>query len=73
MTGRAGTASGCTQSATPCSFADIQAKLPDTASILTLQVTKGSDHEWQGAVDAVRINTRVADFESNGVTVSNVQ
>jgi hypothetical protein len=70
LTGRAGTATGCvTVSATSgCTFDDIKDRLPD-ATIFTLAVNKGRDFEWQGAVDALRVNERVADFEEGGVII----
>ncbi len=72
LTGAAGTAIGCTQ-ATTCSLADVKTKLNDggdAATILTLMVNKGRDSAyWTGAVDALRVNNRVADFEVGGITV----
>jgi hypothetical protein len=70
MTGAAGTATGCNQTTT-CSFTQMQAALADggdAATILTVGVTKGRDFEWQGAIDGLRINSQVFDFEANGVT-----
>lgn len=70
LTGRAGTATGCgSPSATDgCTFDQIKDRLPD-ATILTLMINKGRDFEWQGAVDALRINSRIADFEEGGVII----
>ena len=70
MTGAAGTATSCSQAAT-CSFAQMQTALADggdAATILTVGVTKGRDFAWQGAIDGLRINSRVFDFEANGVS-----
>jgi hypothetical protein len=70
MTGAAGTATGCNQTTT-CTFTQMQAALADggdAATILTVGVTKGRDFAWQGAIDALRINSQVFDFEANGVT-----
>ena len=70
MTGAAGIATGCNLTTT-CSFAQMQSRLADggdAATILTLGVTKGSDYAWQGAIDGLRINSQVFDFEANGVT-----
>jgi hypothetical protein len=39
----------------------------DPATILSAAVTKGRDYAWQGAVDGLRINGTVFDFEENGV------
>jgi hypothetical protein len=70
LTGRAGTATGCaTISATSgCTFDEIKDRVPD-AAILTVAVNKGRDFEWQGAVDALRVNESVADFEEGGVII----
>jgi hypothetical protein len=76
LTGAAGTATGCTQAAT-CSFAQVKEKLDDggePAQIGTLMVNKGTDSvDFQGAVDALRVNGRVADFEEGGVVIKNAQ
>jgi hypothetical protein len=70
LTGAAGTATNCNQTTT-CTFAQVKAALGQGtgATILTAQITKGRDFEWQGAVDALRINAQVFDFEASGVTV----
>ncbi|WRZ94782.1 hypothetical protein OHB54_40565 [Streptomyces sp. NBC_01007] len=55
--------------ATPCNFYDLQVSLDDggdTPSILTVAVSKGRDHLWTGAVDGLRLNQYVYDFESSG-------
>ena len=70
MTGAADTAPLCNLT-TPCSFAQIQAKLADgddAATILTVGVTKRRDFAWQCANHALRINAQVFDFEGNGVS-----
>ena len=70
MTGAAGTVTGCNQTTT-CSFAQMQTALGDggdPATILTVGVTKGRDFAWQGAIDGLRINAQVFDFEANGVS-----
>jgi hypothetical protein len=71
LTGAAGTATGCNIS-TPCSFAGVQSALNDggasgPATIYTVAVSKGRDFEWQGAIDGLRINNEVFDFELFGV------
>jgi len=64
---------GCGQSGTPCSFDDLQTKIAaapgyeNMAVSLSLAVGKGKDHQWQGAVDALRYNNEVYDFEPFGV------
>jgi hypothetical protein len=70
LTGEEGVATGCDLNVTLCSFADLMTALNDggdPAVIFTVQVTKGSDHPFSGAVDALRINNTVYDFEPNGV------
>ena len=70
LTGAAGTATGCLIG-TPCTFAALQTALADggdLATILTVQVTKGRDFSYQGAVDGLRINDRLFDFEEKGVS-----
>lgn len=66
FTGGFGTDSGCNQT-TMCSFAAAKAVAPD-ATILTVAIDKGRDDAWQGAVDGLRINNQVFDFEQTGVT-----
>ncbi|MEU9976790.1 hypothetical protein [Streptomyces sp. NPDC051014] len=69
LTGSAGTATGCTLS-TPCSFAGLKAALNDGGAEPTaysVAVVKGRDYMWIGAVDGLRINRTVYDFEADGV------
>jgi|tagenome__1003787_1003787.scaffolds.fasta_scaffold20978351_3 hypothetical protein len=71
LTGAAGTATGCTQ-ASLCTLSEVKAALAadnngTAASILSVGVTKGRDFEFQGAVDGLRINNQVFDFELFGV------
>ena len=40
----------------------------DPATVLSVAITKGRDQEWHGAVDGLRINGTVYDFEESGVT-----
>jgi hypothetical protein len=65
FTGSTGTVTGCTLAA-PCTLAAIKAAAPD-ATISTLSVGKGSDYVFQGAVDDLRVNGSVYDFEPFGV------
>jgi hypothetical protein len=70
LTGPAGPATGCDANGTLCSFADLMTALNDggdPAVIFTVQITKGRDFAFSGAVDALRINDVVYDFEPNGV------
>ena len=75
LSGAEGAATGCSQ-ATPCTFTAIQDALdegtpgvpdPDPATIYTAQIFKGRDFSFSGAVDALRINNKVYDFEPFGV------
>lgn len=69
LTGAAGTATNCNQTTT-CTFAEVKTALAQGtgATILTAGVTKGRDLAWQGAIDALRVNNQVFDFEETGVT-----
>jgi hypothetical protein len=51
-----------------CTIAEAKSNFPN-AVLLTVAVGKGRDAEWQGAVDALRINNEVFDFEEHGVSV----
>jgi hypothetical protein len=69
------TATGCTQALT-CSLADAKQALVDendgsgAATINTVAVAKGRDDAWVGAVDGLRINATVYDFEPYGVVAT---
>jgi hypothetical protein len=75
--GSVATATGCTQALT-CSLADAKQALVDqndgsgAATIDTIAVSKGRDNAWAGAVDNLRINDKVYDFEPWGVQAHNV-
>lgn len=67
FTGLAGSATGCNQ-ATTCTFGDAKTALVThnngtPPSIYTAAISKGRDSQWQGAVDGLRINDKVYDFE----------
>jgi hypothetical protein len=70
--GTTATATGCGQ-ADNCSLADAKAGLVSAnngsgpATIDTVAVSKGRDDEYVGAVDGLRINDNVYDFEPYGV------
>ena len=69
FTGAAGTATGCALS-TPCSFSAMKTAAATTypdMDVLSLAVVKGRDTTFQGAVDALRYNNEVYDFEPFGV------
>jgi hypothetical protein len=70
FTGAAGTATNCTLS-TPCSFSAMKTAVGTTYNkmdVLSPAVVKGRDTTFQGAVDALRYNDKVYDFEPFGVT-----
>src|SRR3954469_25279116 len=54
----------------PCTFDAAKAEYPD-ATIFTVAVNKGRDFAFQGAVDALRINDTIYDFEEHGVSEKN--
>ncbi|MFG2301122.1 hypothetical protein [Actinacidiphila glaucinigra] len=60
----------CTQSS-PCDFTTLRNSLPQ-ATVYTVAVGKGRDHNWVGAVDGLRINRYVYDFEADGVRARRV-
>ncbi len=73
LTGAAGTATGCNQ-VTYCDLDEVKTALAEGASpdatpakIGTVAVTKGRDNSWVGAVDGLRVNDSIFDFEPFGV------
>jgi hypothetical protein len=66
LTGNAATDINCTQ-ATYCTLAQVKAGFPN-ATVQTVALTKGKDYAFSGAVDALRLNGDVYDFEPLGVT-----
>ena len=64
-TGAFGTDSGCNQTMY-CTLGEAKAAAPD-ATLYTAQITKGRDYAFSGAVDDLRINDTVYDFEPDGV------
>jgi hypothetical protein len=71
LTGGAFAGTECDINGTRCSFEQVLNYLDDgdaePATILTAAVTKGRDFAWSGAVDGLRINDTVVDFEETGV------
>ncbi|MFF3565756.1 hypothetical protein ACFYXS_37585 [Streptomyces sp. NPDC002574] len=64
-----GNETSCTQTA-PCNFDRLKASFTGGVgrpTILTVAVGKGRDHMWIGAVDGLRINRNIYDFEADGV------
>ncbi|WP_222106389.1 hypothetical protein [Catellatospora sichuanensis] len=70
LTGPAGAAIDCEQGDL-CSFSTVQTRLladgGAPATIYTAAVGKGRDFIWVGAVDGLRINDTIYDFEQSGV------
>lgn len=69
LTGSAGNATGCKLSA-QCTFKQLKTALNDGGAqptIYTAAVGKGRDYMWIGAVDGLRINRTVYDFEADGI------
>ncbi|TDC71359.1 hypothetical protein E1200_02335 [Actinomadura sp. GC306] len=65
-TGATGTSIGCTL-ASPCTFDELQTRLPDAEVSYSLAISKGRDNAFIGAVDGLRVNNLVYDFERLGV------
>ena len=63
------TQANCGLNGPRCTFAQVQTFLATGtgAKIYSIAVTKGRDFAWQGAVDGLRINATVYDFEPLGV------
>ena len=75
LTGNAGTVTGCTL-ATPCTFSALKTAFKSRnakPTVLTVAVGKGRDFMWIGAVDGLRLNDYVYDFERSGVTARRVK
>ena len=69
-TGSAFDGTPCDIDLTPCEFDALETLLNDggdPAVIGTVAITKGRDNAWQGAVDGLRINGTIYDFEETGV------
>jgi hypothetical protein len=69
LTGSEGDEIGCND-VTFCTFEELVIRLADggdPAIILSVGISKGRDFAFSGAVDALRINDVVYDFEPNGV------
>jgi hypothetical protein len=63
----------CGLNSSLCSWTDLQTFLADggdAPKLLSLSVLKGTDWEWHGAVDGLRINNTVYDFEEHGVAIT---
>ncbi|MFF2126163.1 hypothetical protein ACFVW1_12250 [Streptomyces olivochromogenes] len=65
----------CNGAAAHCSLAQLKTSLTDGGAVPTIYsaaVGKGRDHMWIGAVDGLRINQYVYDFEADGVRTRRV-
>ena len=75
LTGAEGAATGCTD-ALVCDFAAVKAALAadgaPAPTILSIAVGKGRDNRWVGAVDGLRLNNTIYDFEKRGVAARNL-
>lgn len=74
LTGGAFNGTPCSINGARCTFDEVMAYLNDggaAATILTVAISKGRDYEFHGAVDGLRINGDVYDFEETGVDVVN--
>ncbi|MFD3454527.1 hypothetical protein ACFWVC_20410 [Streptomyces sp. NPDC058691] len=63
------------KSSSPCSFTNLKASFAGgiaPPTILSIAVGKGRDHMWIGAVDGLRVNRYVYDFEADGVRARRV-
>ncbi|MFI6509890.1 hypothetical protein ACIBCT_19990 [Streptosporangium sp. NPDC050855] len=63
-TGATGTLIGCTQ-ATPCTFDELKARLPDAVITFSLGFAS-TDGPFIGAIDGLQVNNTVYDFEFLG-------
>jgi hypothetical protein len=72
LTGGAFNGTPCSINGSRCTFEAMMEYLEDggsAATILSVGITKGRDYEFHGAVDGLRINDDVYDFEEHGVSV----
>ena len=73
--GSLATATGCGQSQA-CTFTDAMQNLmyaAPSAVFLSIAIGKGRDYAWAGAVDGLRINDSLYDFEPGGVKERHVR
>jgi hypothetical protein len=70
LTGTAFNPTPCSINGPRCTFDEVMAYLHDSgdaATIISAGISKGRDFEFHGAVDGLRINDKVFDFEETGV------
>ncbi|MBA2952433.1 hypothetical protein GON03_20645 [Nocardioides sp. MAH-18] len=65
LTGAAGSSTGCTL-AHYCTLGEVRSALPQ-ATLLTVTISKGRDRAFSGAVDGLRVDDQLFDFEPLGV------
>jgi hypothetical protein len=66
-TGNAFAGTDCDINGKRCTFSELKSMLGANAKILSVGITKGRDFAWNGAVDGLRVNDKVYDFEAAGV------
>ncbi|WP_327393906.1 hypothetical protein [Streptomyces phaeochromogenes] len=74
LSGNAGTVTGC-KLAAQCTFQQLKTALNDggpAPTISTTAVGKGRDYMWIGAVDGLRINRTMYNFEADHVKTRRV-
>jgi hypothetical protein len=74
LSGGAFNGTPCSINGARCTFDEMMAYLDDggeAATILTVAINKGRDFEFHGAVDGLRLNDDVVDFEETGVNIVN--
>jgi hypothetical protein len=72
LTGTAFNGTPCSINGSRCTFDEMMDYLDDggaSPTILSVGISKGRDYEFHGAVDGLRINDDVYDFEETGVSV----
>jgi hypothetical protein len=72
LTGGAFNGTPCSINGSRCTFDEMMDYLDDggaSPTILSVGISKGRDYEFHGAVDGLRINDDVYDFEETGVSV----
>lgn len=71
LTGTDAAAVSNCKSTSKCTLAAVKAALPN-AKVLTAQIGKGRDYAFSGAVDGLRIDNQLFDFEPFGVSTTTI-
>ena len=69
------TGTNCFTSGQYCTFTEAMALLNDggpTATVLSVEISKGKDYAFSGAVDKLRMNNNQYDFEPFGVKTTTI-